>query len=217
MKSPNLSCISSLQYAEQRYYFRVVRTVKPEPAGGRRPLAEVIDIDNLQIVLYPDPILRKVCQPVGRFDDELRRLTTRMLELMHQGRGVGLAAPQVGVPWRLLVCNPTGEPGDDLVCVNPELTDPAGAEEREEGCLSLPGVAVPVRRGTSVRIRACAAAGNVFQRDGTDLAARVWQHETDHLDGRLIIDYMSEASKIANRRVLKQLQADFKNCKKKSA
>ncbi|MHC4094056.1 MAG: peptide deformylase, partial [Planctomycetota bacterium] len=75
-----------------------------------------------------------------------------------------------------------------------------GAEEREEGCLSLPGVTVPVRRPAGVRIRAYDVNGNPFERQGTDLAGRVWQHENDHLDGGLIVDYMSEASKIANRR-----------------
>lgn len=169
-----------------------------------------IDIENLRIVRYPDPILRKVCKPVEHFDDTIVRLAQRMLELMRAGKGIGLAAPQVGVTLRLLVCNPTGEPPDDMVCINPELTDLTGAEEREEGCLSLPDVSVQIRRATHARIRACDAHGKPYQRDGDDLLARVWQHENDHLDGRLIVDYMSEASRIANRRILKQLQAEFK-------
>ena len=180
-------------------------------------MPKTIDVEKLSIVHYPHPVLRKVCQPVEQFDDQLRRLAARMLELMHLGRGIGLAAPQVGLTWRLFVCSHTGEPGDDLVLVNPELSDLTGVGEREEGCLSLPGVGVPVRRATSVVIRACDLEGNPFERQGTDLAARVWQHEYDHLDGRLIVDYMSEASKITNRRILKQLQADYENGQKKSA
>ena len=169
-----------------------------------------IDVENLRIVRYPDPVLRKICEPVQHFDDTIVRLVQRMLELMRAGKGIGLAAPQVGVMLRLFVCNPTGEPADDMVCINPELTDLTGADQREEGCLSLPEVSVPIRRATHVRIRACDAKGKPYQRDGDDLLARVWQHENDHLDGRLIVDYMSEASRIANRRILKQLQAEFK-------
>jgi len=169
-----------------------------------------IAVQKLCIVLYPDPVLRKVCKPVVRFDDELARLAARMLELMHEARGVGLAAPQVGVQRRLFVCNPTGEPDKDLVCINPELFDLTGAEERDEGCLSLPSVTVPVNRAVSAGLRGQDVQGRPFERRGTDLTARVWQHETDHLDGRLILDYMSDSVRIANRRVLKQLQADYR-------
>ncbi|MCP4249978.1 MAG: peptide deformylase [bacterium] len=172
-------------------------------------MAKPLDIDALQIVLYPDPVLRQVCLPVERFDDELRRLVARMLELMHAPRGVGLAGPQVGVTRRLFVCNPTGQPDDDLVCINPEISGLTGAAELEEGCLSLPDVLVTVRRAEQVHLRAFDLDGQPFERDSNDLAGRVWQHETDHLDGRLILDYMSEASQIANRRMLKQLRADY--------
>lgn len=172
-------------------------------------MAQPLDIDALRIVLYPDPVLRQVCRPVERFDDELRRLAAKMLELMHQPRGVGLAGPQVGVSWRLFVCNPTGQPDDDLVCINPELSGLAGAADLDEGCLSLPDVLVPIRRAEQVQLRAFDLDGRPFERDAQDLTGRVWQHETDHLDGRLILDYMSEASQIANRRVLKQLRADY--------
>ena len=81
-------------------------------------MPKTIDVEKLSIVHYPHPVLRKVCQPVEQFDDQLRRLAARMLELMHLGRGIGLAAPQVGLTWRLFVCSHTGEPGDDLVLVN---------------------------------------------------------------------------------------------------
>jgi peptide deformylase len=168
------------------------------------------DVDKLRVVYYPDPVLRAVCQPVEQFDQTIAALVRRMFELMRRDKGIGLAGPQVGVPLRLFVCNPTGEPEDDMVCINPQLDGLTGAEEREEGCLSLPNVSIPVRRATHARIQACDATGKTYERDGTDLLARVWQHENDHLDGRLIVDYMSEASKIANRRALKQLQTEFK-------
>lgn len=169
-----------------------------------------IDISKIKLCYYPDPILRKMCAPVTAFDERLRQLAERMLEMMRGHRGVGLAAPQVGLPIRLFVCNTTGEPGNDLVCVNPVLADKQDLAEAEEGCLSIPEVFVPVRRGVKVRLTAFDVAGQPYERIGQDLTARVWQHESDHLDGRLIVDYMSEAAKIANRRALKQLRDKHK-------
>ena len=169
-----------------------------------------IDVSKLNILRYPDPALRNTCKPVTTFDDQLRRIADRMLELLREGKGVGLAAAQVGLQIRTFVCNPTGETGHDLVAVNPELSELTGTTEAEEGCLCLPEVNVVVRRAQSVKLRASDLAGQPFERVGTDLEARIWQHEIDHLDGRLIIDYMSEASKIANRRALKQLREAFR-------
>src|SRR3990172_2388298 len=101
---------------------------------------------RLRIVLYPDPVLKKRGVEVGKFNADIAALAKRMLELMREAKGLGLAAPQVGVGLRLFVCNPTGEPGDDLVCVNPRFTELSGGEEKEEGCLSIPGVTVTMRR-----------------------------------------------------------------------
>jgi len=171
--------------------------------------------DKLRIVHYPDPVLRRVCTTVERFDDSLRQVLERMFTLMRTGKGVGLAAPQVGLDLRLFVCNHTGEPGDNLACINPEILDLDGAVEMEEGCLSLPNVSVAVRRGQKARIRAYDIEGRQFEREATDLLARIWQHESDHLDGRLILDYMSEASRIANRRAIKQLEDDYAASSKK--
>jgi len=169
------------------------------------------DLDKLSIVYYPDPILRKVCEPVTEFGPELAALTERMLVLMKDGHGVGLAAPQVGIPLRLFVCNPTGEPGDDMVCVNPEFVELTGAEEKEEGCLSLPNMGVTMRRAKRAVMKLCDASGQERVQTGEDLLARIWQHESDHLDGRLITDNMSAADEIANRRAIKQLEADFEH------
>jgi peptide deformylase len=168
------------------------------------------DIDNLRIVRYPDPVLSQVCQPVETFGAELQALADKMLALMRQGDGVGLAAPQVGLLMRLFVCNATGEPGDDLVLVNPEFVELSGAEEREEGCLSLPGVTVTRRRATHAVVEAVGTDGRPFRKTGEGLVARIWQHEADHLDGRVIADGMSTTDEIKNRRALKQLRADFK-------
>ena len=165
---------------------------------------------RLRIVLYPDPILKKRAKAVGKFDAGIEALARQMLELMHEAKGLGLAAPQVGVGLRLFVCNPTGETGDDVICVNPRLTELSGGEEKEEGCLLIPGVTVTMRRATQVVMEAIDAVGKPFQATGADLRARVWQHEVDHLDGRLIIDNMSATDEIANRRAIKQLQDQYR-------
>lgn len=165
--------------------------------------------DKLHIIYYPDPILKRVCEPVNAFGPELQALAARLLTLMHQSQGVGLAAPQVGVTIRLFVFNLTGEPEDDVVYVNPKLSDLQGASEEPEGCLSIPEVDVTMRRSTSTTIEAVDTAGDPIHCPGQDLTARVWQHEMDHLDGRLITDNMSSTDEIANRRALKQLEADF--------
>ena len=170
--------------------------------------------DRLRLVYYPDPVLSRVCADVTEFGPQLRALALRMLELMREHNGVGLAAPQVGVAIRLFVCNSTGDPADNLICVNPRLKDLHGAEEKEEGCLSITGVTVMVRRALEVTLEAQSLSGESFSRKGRDLEARIWQHEVDHTHGRLIIDAMSPADAIANRRALRQLEADYKSRKK---
>jgi peptide deformylase len=175
-----------------------------------KPLVTTLpDLDKLQIIHYPNPLLKRVCAPVEEFGEGLRKLADRMLELMKLGNGVGLGAPQVGLPIRLLVCNTTGEPEDDFVCVNPRFTELTGAADGEEGCLSIPGVTVTMRRATTAVMEAFDTEGKPFTRTGVDLQARVWQHEADHLEGRLITDHMSTSDEIANRRALKQLKEEY--------
>src|SRR5215210_9511377 len=110
--------------------------------------------EELKIILYPDPRLKKMSRPVDVFDERLRLLAARMFELMREEKGVGLAAPQVGENIRLFVMNPSSEPGDDRVYVNPVLSDPSGEEESEEGCLSLPDIRADILRSKSIRIDA---------------------------------------------------------------
>lgn len=169
-----------------------------------------IQIDRLRIVEYPEPVLRKTCWEVTEFGPKLEALCRKMLEIMRADRGIGLAGPQVGLPLRLFVCNTTADPANDLICVNPALEDFEGGDDLEEGCLSLPEVAVPVRRPGSVTLRAVDPHGNPFTQRSSDLLARVWQHENDHLDGRMIIDYMSTESALANRRALKLMEENYR-------
>ncbi|MEK6674382.1 MAG: peptide deformylase [Planctomycetota bacterium] len=168
-----------------------------------------LSVDQRKIVFFPDPVLRAVAKPVEAFGPDLHRLADRMFELMRAEKGVGLAAPQVGVSIRLFVCNPTGKPEDDLVCVNPQLFELTGAAEHEEGCLSIPDVKVTMRRSKHALLRAHDADGQPFERAGTDLPARIWQHEIDHLNGRLILDFMSATDDIANRKAIQKLRADY--------
>ena len=167
-----------------------------------------IDPAQLDLIKYPDPRLRKKCVEVKAFDDWLGQVARRMLEVMYAAKGIGLAAPQVGLHIRMFVCNPTAKPSeqDERVFVNPVLSDLVGAVEGEEGCLSLPGVYGPVLRAQKCRIRAYDPCGNPIDLQGEDLPARIWQHETDHLDGGLHIDRFGEATRLAVRRLLRELE-----------
>ncbi len=167
-------------------------------------------IARLTVIEYPDPRLRTKAAPVATVTETIRLVAERMLDLMREHKGVGLAAPQVGLSWRLFVCNLTGEPQDDQVYVNPRLTDLEGEIESEEGCLSIPGVTVTIRRAARASIVATDLDGRPVERTGTELPARCWQHEVDHLDGRLILDRMSEADRVATRKTLRQLETDFR-------
>jgi len=167
--------------------------------------------DELKIVCYPDPALRRRAEPIVEVTDEVRAVAHRMIELMHEARGVGLAAPQVGLSWRLFVANPTGEADHDRVYINPELIDPARITDRhEEGCLSIPGVTGQIMRPTAIGIEATDLEGGHFTDQSDELLARIWQHEHDHLDGVLILDRMTPIDKKAARRGLEALEADFK-------
>jgi len=140
-----------------------------------------------QIRQYPDPVLRMEARPVEEFDDDLRRLATRMGELMQEANGVGLAATQVGVLQRLFVFSP--EEDKVVTLVNPEIVSRGGEVGTEdEGCLSLQGVTVPVERSTAVRIEGRDEHGKEIGLDLDEMAARIVQHELDHLDGKLILD-----------------------------
>jgi peptide deformylase len=172
--------------------------------GGRAFMYE-----NLSIISYPDPRLRVKCRTVETFDDNLKVLAGRMLELMREDRGVGLAAPQVGLGVRLFVMNATGKPEDDRVYINPVLLDPSGEEEGDEGCLSLPGINIGVLRSKSIRMLAQDLDGKGFEQIESGYVARIWQHETDHLNGILLLNRMSAVQRLACRKKIRELEAEF--------
>ena len=173
--------------------------------------AMAFDPDQLQIVLYPDPVLRRRARPIERIDTLVRRVAHRMLELMHAAPGVGLAAPQVGLPWRMFVASPTTQTEDDTVFINPRVVAASRAvADVDEGCLSLPDVTVNVRRPLAVRIEAIGLDGRPFTLEGRDLIARIWQHELDHLNGVLIIDRAPPGDRLANQRILREMEQAFR-------
>ncbi|MBL1215894.1 MAG: peptide deformylase [Planctomycetes bacterium] len=167
-----------------------------------------VNPNKLSIVYYPDPILRKQAAPIEAVTDEVRAVALRMIALMHEAEGVGLAAPQVGLPWRMFVANSRQEEDEpDRVYINPVLSSPSGGPEpREEGCLSIPDVVGDVRRPITITIDALDLDGQAFTMTSDALLARVWQHETDHLDGILIIDHFTQMTRLANRKALRELE-----------
>jgi len=183
--------------------------------GGLRPtgsgptiLQMPVDPAQLQIVHYPAEVLRRKAEPVPAVSPEVQAVARRMVELMHQAPGVGLAAPQVGLPWRMFVANPTGDQGDDRVYINPTIVKTGGGNvAREEGCLSLPGITAEVIRPDQATIAAINEHGEAFEETADDLLARIWQHEYDHLDGVLILDRMSPIDRMANKRAVRELEA----------
>jgi peptide deformylase len=183
-------------------------TVASHASAAYHALMQV-DPSALKIVHYPHPALREKAQPVETVTDHVREVARRMLQLMHDADGVGLAAPQVALPWRMFVTNAREADPEDRVYINPVLhRDPLQRlEEAEEGCLSLPGINVQVRRPACCRITATGLDGRPFEMEDAGFLSRVWQHENDHLDGVLIIDKMSPMDRLATRRTLKELKA----------
>lgn len=149
--------------------------------------------DQLQIITYPHPTLRHVARSIKRVDPLLRQMADRMIELMYESKGVGLAATQVNLPVRLFVWNPSGkrDEGTAEVILNPTLSRPRSNEVAEEGCLSLPGVNANVVRAKTIHMHAYDIQGREIDADFTGWEARILQHETDHLNGVLFIDRLS--------------------------
>jgi peptide deformylase len=141
----------------------------------------------LSIRTFGDPVLRERARPVEEFDDSLRGLAQAMIVAMHEAPGIGLAAPQVGRPIRLIVFD-VGDEGPPRALANPTLRDEWGERIAEEGCLSLPGLYYPVRRFERVGAEGYDLEGHAVTIEAEDLLARVLQHEVDHLDGVLFID-----------------------------
>ncbi len=154
-------------------------------------------MSNLQIVYHPHPALRWKSKDVTRIDAQLKDWVGQMFDLMYEARGIGLAANQVALPYRLFIINPSGDPEDkelEQVFINPQIVKRNGSEEGEEGCLSLPEIYGPVSRAERITVEAFDLTGRDFAMELTGIHARVVQHENDHIVGVLFTDRVSEAT-----------------------
>ncbi|MEX0939363.1 MAG: peptide deformylase [Pirellulales bacterium] len=169
---------------------------------------------TLQIIHYPHPTLRHRSKPLKKVDSQLRVIVREMFDLMYEHQGVGLAANQVDLPYRLFVANLEADPESketEQVFINPVLSGAKGSEEGEEGCLSIPTVYSPVRRAARIKIQAYDLSGEEITAELEGLAARVVQHETDHLDGVLFIDRVAPTVQRELRDKLQEFEIDFES------
>jgi peptide deformylase len=157
----------------------------------------------LTILEFPDERLRKKAAVVKTVDDKIKKLVDDMLETMYESKGVGLAATQVDVHQRVIVIDVSEEKDDPLFLINPEIIEKDGIKESEEGCLSVPGFFEKVKRAELVRVKALNREGQSFEFEARDLLAVCVQHEMDHLNGKLFVDYISS---LKRQRIKKKLE-----------
>jgi peptide deformylase len=172
----------------------------------------------MKIVHYPHPALRHAAKPLTCIDKKLHLQIGEMMDLMYEARGLGLAAPQVALPYQLLVMNVTGDankPECEEVFLNPTIVERKGIVEDEEGCLSFPGLYQKIRRAKSVKVQAYDLKGNLVEKVVQDLEARAWQHEIDHLNGVLFIDMMGPIAKLTSRSSVKNFERAFRKAQAK--
>ncbi|MEQ8845319.1 MAG: peptide deformylase [Phycisphaerales bacterium] len=186
------------------------------PAGS----PESVDPSGLHLRFFPDTILRTKARPVGTVTENVREVAERMLRIMSEEEGIGLAAPQVGLPWRMFVCVVPADPsegavggefaldtgGRPLVCIDPVLRPGGALASVEEGCLSLPDIRGQVNRPEAVEMEATGLDGERFVVRAAGLLARCIQHETDHLDGVLIIDKFGQIDRLRTRSAVRRLE-----------
>ena len=169
----------------------------------------MFDVEKCCITHYPEPVLAKKADPIKEITDNIRRLAEKMIDIMVETRGVGLAGPQAGVPLRIFVASPTGSRQDAKVYINPAINPSGAVEAIEEGCLSLPGVYGKIRRYNKCTVTATGLDGKEFIEEAQGLLARIFQHEVDHLDGVVVADRMGSVAKIVARRRLKELRDKY--------
>ena len=165
-------------------------------------------VPPLDILIYPDPVLRRRAAPVAEVDGEVARLVDRMFETMYEAPGIGLAATQVDVHRRVVVIDVSEDNDSPLTLINPELLLSEGMGETQEGCLSIPGVYETIKRPERVRVAAVDREGRPFELDAEGLLAVCIQHEIDHLDGKLFVDYLSPLKRNRIRRKMEKRLRD---------
>ena len=156
-----------------------------------------------EILHFPDSRLRNVAGPVEKVDDEIRQLVDDMFETMYDAPGIGLAAIQINVPQRVIVIDISEDKSEPLCLINPEILEKEGEESMDEGCLSVPEIYETVTRAEKIRVRALDRDGKSFEMDTDGLLAVCIQHEIDHLDGKLFVDYLSN---LKRQRIRKKLE-----------
>jgi peptide deformylase len=167
----------------------------------------------LRIVTYPHPALRYQSRPVSRIDDALRATVREMFGRMYDAKGIGLAANQVGLPYRVFVLNLTADPeqtDQERVFINPEIVKRHASIEDEEGCLSFPGLYGKVRRAKKIRVLAYDLDGREVDLEAEELLGRAIQHETDHLGGRLFIDLLGPLARVSANPKIREIEAEFR-------
>ena len=160
----------------------------------------------LTILHYPDERLRTRAQPVSQVDDRIRQLISDMFETMYHAPGIGLAATQVNVHERIIVMDISEQQNQPLTFINPELMQAEGEQEYEEGCLSVPGFYEPVERAAHIKVKALDKDGKAFEMKADGLLAVCIQHEMDHLEGKLFVDYISQLKRSRIRKKLEKQQ-----------
>lgn len=201
-----LSCSSTLPVplARAEHYNGIIE---------RFPRIRFAESRRVNIVKYPHPTLRHVSKPLRKVDAELRTMIREMFELMYASNGIGLAANQVDLPYRMFIINLTADPAavdEEHVFLNPEILARKGAlVEREEGCLSLPDIYAPVRRHDKVMVNAYDLSGQEFTYELSGLFARAVQHEYDHLDGIVFVDRLSPTNTLNLKNDLDALEREF--------
>ena len=166
----------------------------------------MIDFEKCRITHYPAEVLARQARPVEKIDDNIRRLVGKMIDIMLKNKGVGLAAPQVGVSLRLFIISLDGSREKIRVYINPTVTPTGELGAIDEGCLSVPGIYTKIRRYKECKVTATDLDGSEFTDEAEGLYARALQHEYDHIEGMTIVNRMGQAAKIAHRRQLKKLQ-----------
>ncbi|MGB2808076.1 MAG: peptide deformylase [Sedimentisphaerales bacterium] len=168
----------------------------------------MIDIEKCQLTHYPADVLAKSASPVEKIDDNIRQLVEKMIDIMIKNKGVGLAAPQIGVPLRLFIISLDGNRESVKVFINPDVTPTGELDAVEEGCLSVPGIFTRIRRYKKCKVIATDLDGNEFTEEADGLFARALQHENDHINGVTIVSRMGQTAKIARRKQLKKLSQE---------
>ncbi len=169
----------------------------------------MLDAGKCCITHFPAPMLGQKAKHIEKIDGTIRALAEKMMDIMVQLKGIGLAGPQVGVPLRIFVASPDGTKKNAKVYINPVITPSGKLEAADEGCLSLPGIYGKIRRYSKCSIKAADLDGRELSEEAEGLLARIFQHECDHLEGTLVADKLSTVAKIAARKKLKQLRENY--------